>query len=515
MLAVINDEDSDDDDRCDDDDSSPRDVIVSPFVNVLSSPDRPPPPPRTARGESATAVVVVVDLEGTMRDEQEEGAGGGGGGAVRPSGAMQDPPPPPPPPPSAAVGEGRDGAGASSFDEAPSSSSPARTTTKGANGAAAALPPTTPAPTSPVVAAPGTDPVLRYMARPSPPVSAAKTPRDDDRRRRRRDAGGGGKTVAFRFEEETEEVEEKEEEEEEDFLVTTVKRLSKESMPQEQYLAVQALVQFAKEGADDGQWDVHFDDVLDCLLDGIGPPRSQRDRDALSSLSPRDKDQLSRANDLLASKHLYLQGIRALLKYRPDHFEGRVGGVIGKLLQCAKCSAYEVVHTAERALENIVSTHDPELCLDALLPYLNDDDVLDGNDEIENGTPSVVLCALRTATKLVKRVRPEALLDALPSLAPCLYASVRHRAVDMRKAAVFVVVELYFAIGGDVLSRLDRLNAAQLKLVSIYIERHRKEGRDVGGGGVGGNVAARTAGGDGGTVAERRRRSAGKSGIAS
>lgn len=338
---------------------------------------------------------------------------------------------------------------------------------------------------------PQTDPVIRYMVRPSPLSSEKFTSPSVG-------GGAGG-----------------------DILPRIVAKLSRSSLPQERHLGVKALTQYARQnGTDDPAWGRHFGDVLECLLDGF----SDRDENAVKNkdvLAPvplnaqnlEADEKSSEEKEMIlstpaadgtaaaATRHLYIQGVRALLKYIPSHFEGHVEVTMVKLLECAKCTKFEIVHTAERALENLVTSCpplDPTLCLRSLLPYLK----LSSSDDGENGDDewAIPLLALRTLCKLADRVPARNLLEALSStsgsssgLGACLVMGMRHKAVDVRKAAIFAAVEMHFAVAGDggagegadgdgdvdgfndaVLSRLDGLTAANRKLISIYIERHPK-----------------------------------------
>ena len=44
----------------------------------------------------------------------------------------------------------------------------------------------------------------------------------------------------------------------------------------------------------------------------------------------------------------------------------------------------------------------------------------------------------------------------------------------MRKSVVFALVEAYFVLGDSLMPHLAGLNAAQLKLITIYVERQQK-----------------------------------------
>mmetsp|Transcript_53444 Transcript_53444/g.53840 ORF Transcript_53444/g.53840 Transcript_53444/m.53840 type:complete len:168 (-) Transcript_53444:31-534(-) len=157
--------------------------------------------------------------------------------------------------------------------------------------------------------------------------------------------------------------------------------------------------------------------------------------------------------------------MRALIKYQPDHVLNYIDTVVDKLLKCSRNSAYEVVHTAERALENIVSNLDPARCFQTLIPYLNRSHFEDEN------SLSIVLSALRTLVKLVGRVPASDLSASLSSIMPCIFQTVKQSSVDMRKATVFVIVEIYCVLREAMAPYLLQLNPTQLKLVTIYIER--------------------------------------------
>ena len=172
-----------------------------------------------------------------------------------------------------------------------------------------------------------------------------------------------------------------------------------------------------------------------------------------------------------ASKSLYLQGIRALIRYVPHHFKNcHIDSTVEKLLECSKgTSSYEQVHAAERALENMAESKaiDPEQCMQALSKHLLTNSTTDENT-------SVTLLTLRAMTKLVGRLPSEDITKALPSLKPALFASLNGGEVDMRKAAVFLIVEMHSRLGEDVMQELDGLTASQQKLVSIYINRRKQ-----------------------------------------
>ena len=187
----------------------------------------------------------------------------------------------------------------------------------------------------------------------------------------------------------------------------------------------------------------------------------------------------SPATAAAASRCLYLQGVRALIKYVPQYFQkDHVEVVIDKLLHYSTSSAsYEQVHTAERALENMAETVDPLQCMEALSKHVwkPDTATAESSSNMSSENVAVVLLTLRALSKLICRISKDDVRKALPGLKPMIFESLSSRQVDMRKAAVFLIVEMHASLGDDVLSELESMNPAQQKLVSIYIGRRSKE----------------------------------------
>ena len=135
-------------------------------------------------------------------------------------------------------------------------------------------------------------------------------------------------------------------------------------------------------------------------------------------------------------------------------------------MQCTKDSPFEIVNTAERALRNLVDGTDHETCFEHLLPFTSIE--IDLNDK---NSPPELLSVLRTMRYLVDRVSIDSLKAALPSLLSLFHTALDHKSVDMRKATVFVLVELHIALGDDELN-LDDFKDCQRRLVNVYIGRH-------------------------------------------
>lgn len=74
---------------------------------------------------------------------------------------------------------------------------------------------------------------------------------------------------------------------------------------------------------------------------------------------------------------------------------------------------------------------------------------------------------------LVDRISIDSLKSALPPLLSLFHTALCHKSVDMRKATVFVIVELHFVLGVNELE-LDEFTDCQRRLIDVYIERHPK-----------------------------------------
>jgi len=135
-------------------------------------------------------------------------------------------------------------------------------------------------------------------------------------------------------------------------------------------------------------------------------------------------------------------------------------------MQCTKDAPFEIVNTAERALHNLVDGTEPEVCFEHLLLFTSIE--IDLNDK---NSPPELLSVLRTMRYLVNRVSPDSLKAAIPSLLPVFHTALDHKSVDMRKATVFVLVELHISLGENELN-LGDFKDCQRRLINVYIGRH-------------------------------------------
>ena len=135
--------------------------------------------------------------------------------------------------------------------------------------------------------------------------------------------------------------------------------------------------------------------------------------------------------------------------------------------QCTNDAPFEIVHTAERALHNLVVGTNAETCFAHFLPFTSVE--IDLNDK---NSPPALLSTLRTTRYLIDRISTATLKNALPSLLPLFHTTLCHKSVDTRKATVLVIVEMHFVLGDEL--GLDEFTDCHRRLLDVYIDRHPK-----------------------------------------
>ena len=177
-----------------------------------------------------------------------------------------------------------------------------------------------------------------------------------------------------------------------------------------------------------------------------------------------------------------------------------------------RCSARRPVHPAPRsqALELLLSISDPHRCIAVLArtapssercacacdlpPYCQ-------VPVLVNEPPPTLQLAIRLQSKLVGRFSQLQLLSILPQLLPPLFEAFKNAHADVRKAVVFCLVDMcamlagtppsrlagrlerrscprYLVLGEQLTPHLATLSTAQLKLVTIYINKTTKARAD-------------------------------------
>ena len=83
----------------------------------------------------------------------------------------------------------------------------------------------------------------------------------------------------------------------------------------------------------------------------------------------------------------------------------------------------------------------------------------------------VILLSLHVLASAIKHLSSSALLLECPIFLPLILPAFQNSLVDVRKALVFVLVEIYMVVGDALLSHVGSLTSPQRKLLTIYIEK--------------------------------------------
>lgn len=265
---------------------------------------------------------------------------------------------------------------------------------------------------------PDSDPVLRYMTRPSP-ISAMK----------------------FRKETIHSEM---------NLLLT---QLRKYEISPELYIAMQCLLQLARDQECSHVWDEYFVEFFGTLVKGV------------NEFTPSSII----SDNATEARHLYLQGLRVLLKFHSHRFKDLIDILVRNIMICCNDVNSHIVHAAERVLESLVMTQEPCSCFHSIRPFI---DISTGDDLF---SPNVALSGLRTMIKLAPRLDKVFLKELLPTLFPSLLRTIIHDSVDIRKATVFLLVEVVVTVDeGDLTLLLDQLTLAQRRLISYYVDLRQR-----------------------------------------
>lgn len=84
--------------------------------------------------------------------------------------------------------------------------------------------------------------------------------------------------------------------------------------------------------------------------------------------------------------------------------------------------------------------------------------------------PPILLSALRTMKHLMALVPLPKLQPVISELLQLCQTTITHKSVDMRKATVFVLVEMYFALGQEL--NVEGFSDGQRRLIDVYVGKH-------------------------------------------
>eukprot|EP00939_MAST-03C_sp_MAST-3C-sp1_P002769 g2769.t1 len=199
-----------------------------------------------------------------------------------------------------------------------------------------------------------------------------------------------------------------------------------------------------------GEWTRYFPEILRTSIRGLGVRAIEVQERALYALH------------------------EMVLAY-PQGFEDAIDHVICSLIDCADTSSSQsVTFCARNTLIVLCRQLKAELCFRALLKTVREASAAAGNLD----SKEKLRTALRVVSDLLPRIESSALETEIFKLVPCLCKAINHASADIRKAVVFLVVDIYKRLGDSFLESLQVHSTtgayfmpAQIQLVKLYIQR--------------------------------------------
>jgi len=156
-----------------------------------------------------------------------------------------------------------------------------------------------------------------------------------------------------------------------------------------------------------------------------------------------------------------LQCLQQLLQHQASFFDDFAEVVASALFDAYRsCSGDEnsTMASIDRTLGYLIGKVQPPRAFEILLPV------------IDAEKAPLLQGAVRHLGTVIRRMPPTQLLERLDAVLPGVINALGDASVDVRKAAVFALVDVYLVLGEGVMPHLVReLTPSQMKLVTIYI----------------------------------------------
>lgn len=152
--------------------------------------------------------------------------------------------------------------------------------------------------------------------------------------------------------------------------------------------------------------------------------------------------------------------------------------LVHRLCTTASYAPETISLQCEQMLSEIAKL-DPTKFIRLVSRFISDNKVInDGDNESSQSMAAmteVTVITLHILASAIKHIESSDLLVEMPILLQQLLPAFKSSLVDVRKALVFVIVEMYFVVGDALYSHVASLTPPQLKLLTIYIDRQRSQ----------------------------------------
>lgn len=194
------------------------------------------------------------------------------------------------------------------------------------------------------------------------------------------------------------------------------------------------------------EWETNFGRVLILVLDSL----------------------MQREDDPEGLREAALLCLQELVAHQAGFFDDFAEVVASRLFDSYRtCSPKEqqMILAIDRTLERLVNAIEPMRGLELLLPVIGSE-----------GAPLLQAAVTRLLSLVLQRMPPQSVLTQLDMVLPGVVAAFASPNPEVRKAAVFCLVDVYMILGEPLMAHLAKdLTPSQMKLVTIYIGRQQQE----------------------------------------
>ncbi len=249
--------------------------------------------------------------------------------------------------------------------------------------------------------------------------------------------------------------------------------------------------------ADDNYWTLNCAQIVTLLLESFNPAlMSSNNSNALTGLSPNHvvssnsrsaaigvenecgnvgsdsathetKSGYDNINESCSGKHfesmhLSCKALLAIVRNRGTNIKYFMELLVTRLCQQAPYSPIAITLHCEQILADLASNGAQRLIKIALPFTLSNDTTVSAN---------VQLFAIHAITAAIKHMTSPELLKDIEAIITSILPSLSSTMVHLRKAVIFLLVEMYLVIGDALYPHVQELAAPQRKLLTIYIQK--------------------------------------------
>ncbi len=260
--------------------------------------------------------------------------------------------------------------------------------------------------------------------------------------------------------------------------------------------AISEVIKLAKL-ADDNYWTLNCAQIVTLLLESFNPAlMSSNNSSTLTGLSPNHiistsgrsvangvenecgnigsncatyetKSGYDNVNDSCSSKHfesmhLSCKALLAIVRNRGNNIKYFMELLVTRLCQQAPYSPIAITLHCEQILADLASNGAQRLIKIALPFTLSSEIATSAN---------IQLFAIHVITAAIKHMTSPELLKDIESIVTSILPSLSSTMVHLRKAVIFLLVEMYLVIGDALYPYVQELAAPQRKLLTIYIQK--------------------------------------------